>query len=128
MNLFNCKYLPSANEVGGKVIFSQAYVIPSVRGRGGVGFRTCITGHMTGESASKGESAAMMAWAVPPSDTMGYGQQSGGTHSTGMHSCLVTEFSKTRMMLFGIHDEVKVGFLLEPRNYVDIRTDQGDSD
>ena len=27
-------------------------------------------------------------WADPPqSDTMGYGQRSGGTHPTGMHSC-----------------------------------------
>ena len=96
-------------------------------GEGEVGFPACITGHMTGGlhlggSASKGESAARMTRAVPPSDTMGYDQQAGGMHSTGMHSCLVTEFSKTRMMLFGIHDEVKGEFLqvLEPQNYVDV--------
>ena len=25
----------------------------------------------------------------PPSDTTGYGQQAGGTHPTGMHSCFI---------------------------------------
>ena len=35
-------------------------------------------------------------WAEPPpsqSDTMGYGQRAGGTHPTGMHSCLAKFFS-----------------------------------
>ena len=26
-------------------------------------------------------------WQTPLSDTTGYGQQAGGTHPTGMHSC-----------------------------------------
>ena len=26
-------------------------------------------------------------WDTPPADTTGYGQQAGGTHPTGMHSC-----------------------------------------
>ena len=26
-------------------------------------------------------------WADTPPDTMGYGQQAGGTHPTGMHTC-----------------------------------------
>ena len=39
--------LPPANEVWGKVIFSQACVIPSVH-RWEVGFPACITDHMTG--------------------------------------------------------------------------------
>ena len=34
----------------------------------------------------------MRGWADPPpqdtSDTTGYSQQAGGTHPTGMHSCL----------------------------------------
>ena len=38
--------LPPANEVWGKVIFSQACIIPSVHGGRG-GFPACITGHMT---------------------------------------------------------------------------------
>ena len=39
--------LPSANEVWGKVVFSQACVIPFIHGGGGgAGFPACITGHM----------------------------------------------------------------------------------
>ena len=30
-------------------------------------------------------------WAYPPSDTTGYCQWAGGTHPTGMHSCLESE-------------------------------------
>ena len=32
----------------------------------------------------------------PPSDTIGYGQQAGGTHPTGMHSCF-KRFSSTNV-------------------------------
>ena len=38
---WNAFLLPSANEVWGKVIFSQACVIPSVHRGGGVGFPPC---------------------------------------------------------------------------------------
>ena len=51
-------------------------------GGGGVGFPAGIPGHMTRGSASRGVGR-------PPRDiwdTMGYGQQAGGTHPTGMHS------------------------------------------
>ena len=41
--------LPPANEVWGKVIFSQVFVCPQ-----GVGFSTCITGYMTRGPASSG--------------------------------------------------------------------------
>ena len=32
---------------------------------------------------------------TPPSDTMGYGQQAGGTHPTGMHSCCIDALTET---------------------------------
>ena len=76
---------------------------------GGVGFPACITDYMTTGSASKGvciwEGSTSMG-VYPPTvgsaygglgrplktqdtwDTMGYGQQAGSTHPTGMHSCL----------------------------------------
>ena len=49
-------FLPPANEVWGKVIFSQAPVILSMVGGGGGagGFQACITGHVTRGSASRG--------------------------------------------------------------------------
>ena len=48
---WNAFLLQPANEVWGKVIISQACVIPSVHRKGwGVGFPACITGHMTGGS------------------------------------------------------------------------------
>ena len=31
--------------------------------------------------------ARHLPWADNPSDTTGYGQQAGGTHPTGMHTC-----------------------------------------
>ena len=75
--------LPPANEVWGKVIFSQASVILS-RGvvcfQGGLYLRGCI----------QGDGALRPGGWVdppPPSDTTGYGKQEGVTHPTGMHSC-----------------------------------------
>ena len=32
-------------------------------------------------------------WASPPLDTMVYGQWAGGTHPTGLYSCLISSFS-----------------------------------
>ena len=73
--------LPPANEVWGKVMFSQVSVIQS-----------------TGGSASREEVSASRRRGVciqeeggvippcPPSDTTGYGQRAGGTHPTGIHS------------------------------------------
>ena len=71
------KLLPPANEVWGKVTFSQACVIPSVRGWGvGVGLPACITGHMTREFASGGSaSRGVCIW----------GDASGGMHLGGLH-------------------------------------------
>ena len=37
-------------------------------------------------------------WADPLSDTMGCGQQAGGTHPTGMHSCLTIISNRLQMM------------------------------
>ena len=87
--------LPPANEVWGKVIFSQACVILFTRG--GVGFPACITGHNWEglhpgrESASRGVCLKGVGQNPPPQlNTVGYGQQAGGTHPTGMHSCSET--------------------------------------
>ena len=64
----------------------------------GGGFTACITGHMTGGSASRrgtlgrppGPAYRGRGNPAPPEtwDTTGYGQQAGGTHPTGMHSRL----------------------------------------
>ena len=64
-----------------------------------VGFPACITGHMTRGSASRGleglhlwGSASGGRLGRPPQDTwdtIGYGQQEGGTHPTGMNSCII---------------------------------------
>ena len=57
--------LPPANKVGGKVIFSQLSVIPSVHR--GFGFPACITGHITrGVSASGGSASRGDVWGRPP--------------------------------------------------------------
>ena len=50
------------------------------RGSTSSGDRGCI--QWGGGSLSRGR-----GWADPPFDTMEYGQQTGGTHPTGMHSC-----------------------------------------
>ena len=66
-----CKYLWSAKEVLGKVIFSQVFVYPW---RGGA-------------SASR-----VGGWTdlPPPRRYMGYyGQQASSMHPTGMHSCYI---------------------------------------
>ena len=49
----------------------------------GVGFPACITGRMTGGCLHQG-----VLCRPPQSDTTGYGQRAGGTHPSGMHSCL----------------------------------------
>ena len=61
---------PPANEVWGKIIFSQASVILSSGGGGG--------------SASKGGGVMQTS----PS-TMGYGQQAGGPDPTGILYCFI---------------------------------------
>ena len=96
--------LPSANEVCGKLIFSQVFV----HGGGGGGFPASITGHnMTrgvclqgggGGYASRGDWTDLPrsayrgggVWANPPWDTWDtawYSQEAGSTHPTGMLSC-----------------------------------------
>ena len=66
-------------EVWDKVMFLHLSVILFTRA---VGFPTCITGHMTRGVCIQG------GFDGPPPSTMGYGQQVGGMHPTGMHSCL----------------------------------------
>ena len=65
-------------------------VCHSVHMKGG-GFPTCITGHITwGEGLPPGGSAFRELGRPPPQDTwdtMGYDQQAGSMHPTGMRSC-----------------------------------------
>ena len=92
--------LPPGNEVWGKVMFSQASVIPSAR-KGWLpsihhrshdqgGLHPGGGGMPPGGSASRGSASRGVGQTLPTRDTWdttGYGQQVGGTHPTGMHSC-----------------------------------------
>ena len=83
----------------GKIIFSQVCVIPSVHGGRGsassgvgglhpVGLGVCIRGSPhPGEVCIEGGGGLHpgVVGQTPP----GYGQRAGGTHPTGMHSCLL---------------------------------------
>ena len=95
-------YLPPANEVWDKVVFSQVSVYLLEGGGWLVGFPACITGHMTrgvciqgrcwADPLHRGLSTGVGGWADHPRDTWdttGYGQQVGGTYPTGMHSCFL---------------------------------------
>ena len=75
-------FLAPANEVWGKVIFSQMFVCP--QGRGGWLPSMHHRSHNQEGSAFGG---SVSRGADPPPRSMGYGQQVGGTHPTGMHSC-----------------------------------------
>ena len=83
-------FLPPANEVRRKVIFSQACDIPSVNGGGG-----CL--HPGEVCIEKGGLHRGGGMGRPPTlHTMGYGQRAGGTHPTGMHSCHERVYSSGR--------------------------------
>ena len=56
-------------------------------GGGGFGFPACITGHMIWRVCIQGGLHFGRGWVYLPWDTTGYGQQAGGTHPTGVHSC-----------------------------------------
>ena len=68
--------LPPANEVWGKVMFSQVFVCPQGGGwRLAVGFPACITGHMTrwkrvciqgSSSAGRGGGGGVRPAVMPP--------------------------------------------------------------
>ena len=104
--------LPATNEVWSKVVFSQVFFCQ----QGGVGFTVCITGHMReglppggvclqgvciqgglppGRSASRGSASkggSAIRGVRPPTrdtcDATRYSHRAGGTHPTGMFSCL----------------------------------------
>ena len=58
-----------------------------------IGSPSCITGHMTMgvciQGVVMGSASRGVGQTPPPSDTMGYGQQAGSMHPTGMHSCCI---------------------------------------
>ena len=110
----NLQYLLPANEVWGKIIFLHLCVILFTGGKvcigevyikGGVNIQGSLHWgglHQGGVniqgSLHWGGSASWGGWhpgwgvcqtpRSPKSDTMGYGKRTGGTHPTGMHSCL----------------------------------------
>ena len=77
--------LPPANEVWGKVIFSQECVNNSVhRGRVQVVSQHALQ-QVSRRVPAPGESAPR---GVPGGDPPGMATAAGGTHPTGMHSCI----------------------------------------
>ena len=90
--IMNYIYLLSANKVWGKVMFYSCYFCPRGYAFRGMGFclwrnGVCIWGG-DGWAYAPG-SACKRFWADPLHtwDTTGYGQQAGGTHPPGMHTC-----------------------------------------
>ena len=84
-----CVILVTATKFA-KIMFLHLSVSHSVHWGGGVPHPGESA---SGGSASMGEGGLHPAgeggWAdIPPPDTTGYGQRAGGTHLTGMHSCL----------------------------------------
>ena len=91
MIVFCSVFLPSANEVWGKVMFytcvsfcSQSWGVCLQGGSASWGSASRGGLHPGGSAFGgglhpKGED--------PTKDTTGYGKQAGGTHPTGMHSC-----------------------------------------
>ena len=107
------KFLPSANEVWAKVIFSVACVKNSVHRWGGL--PQCMLGYHPpsrlprADTPSPGVDPAEHA---PPGEGTPhavhagrYGQQGGGMHPTGMHSCAICYlfyFSLLLLFLFWV--------------------------
>ena len=48
--------------------------------------------HQGGSASGGGGVCMQKGLGRPPSDSMGHGQRAGGTHPTGMHSCVVSIF------------------------------------
>ena len=84
-------FLPPANEVWGKVIFSETCVKNSVHGGWGTtvggGLPQCMLGyHLPPEPGTP-------PGTPPPAEHAGrYGQRAGGTHPTGMQYCFPIVF------------------------------------
>ena len=105
---FTYDILPLTNEVWGKVRFSRLSFCPhgGSASRRGSTFREAGGGqgslHPGGRSASRrgrlhtGGRVCIQGEGVgqTPLDTTGYGQRAGGTHPTGMHSCLNFYFTE----------------------------------
>ena len=124
----NIIFLPSANEVWGKVIFLHLSVILFTGGRGEYLAGTPRAGTPRAGSPLAG---TLLAGTPPPSPRadlytaprvgttpgrytplpgrytpprlqcmLEYGQQAGGTHPTGMHSCVIIFCKRCRRQLF----------------------------
>ena len=87
-NPFNDKYfLPLANEVCGKVIFSVVCVKNSVHKGGYLGRYTPWAGTVPGQIPPQQVHPPRQVHPPGAVHAGRYGQQVGGTHPTGMHSC-----------------------------------------
>ena len=100
ISTFQDTFLPPINEVWGKVIFSQAYVIPSVhkgvciQGVGSASRGVCIL--VGGGGLHPGGLHPGGRRTPPtPSHTMEYGQWTGSKHPTEKNSCVRTGFDYT---------------------------------
>ena len=82
------RYLPPANEVWGKVIFSQVCVKNSVH-RGSAWSWGGGAWSWEGSGLGGVWSGGVWSGGVPGGDPPGMATAAGGTHPTGMHSCLV---------------------------------------
>ena len=111
-------FLPRANEVWGKVIFSEACVKNSVHrgglvpgvgglvlGGGGSGPGGCLLPRgglvLGGGGSGPGGTCSWGVWSrggVPGGDSPGTATAAGGTHPTGMHSCLWRNYEEDMIM------------------------------
>ena len=82
-------FLPPANEVWGKVIFSVACVKNSVHSGGGVCLSACWdTTSVPEQTPPRADPPEVDKTTLPPAVHAGrYSQQAGGMHPTGMQSC-----------------------------------------
>ena len=60
----------------------------------------------------------------PPSDTTEYGQQAGGTHPTGMHTCFSREFEKNSTKTLSIDTVETVPYLIPILRSIQIEEDR----
>ena len=100
--------LPPANEVWGKVMFSQVFVCPQ---RGG-GWLPSMhhKSHDQGGGANNPPAGRPGGVCPLPWDTMICSQQAGSTHPTGTHSCY--NFLSNFLIGHSIHRKKKLGHVL----------------
>ena len=117
-------YLPQTKFA--KVMFSQVSVCP--RRSGGVCFNSCwdihpLGRHPPGQTPPWADTPFPRADPPPAQCILGYGQQAGGTHPTGMHSCSESKIaassplSLTSQKKKTVRKETKSRILPAPSSY-----------